>query len=322
MLGIAAKALRVLRHEGWRAFVHVAAERLVSRPRPYFTMLTPEEMAWTRRHVAESYSGAGHLVDLGCWLGSSTIAMAQGLSANPGPAARRRRIHAYDRFVWEEWMEPIVAGTRLAEAYRPGDLFLDEFLRQVRRWQRRIDIHIGDLLLEQWLGEPIELLFIDAMKSWALAKRIHREFFAHLVPGRSVIVHQDFVHYYTYWIQLLSWRFRACFEPVCHVPNSPSVVFRCVKPLPEALLSLGYSPASFSEAEFEDAFTYALGLVDPAMHADLRLARIRGIIDRGDSERADWELQQARRSGQIGNSSGLFQLEEELARRRHRLAAA
>jgi hypothetical protein len=276
-------------------------------------MLTPEEMAWTRRHVAESYTGAGHLVDLGCWLGSSTIAMAQGLHENRHPQAQRRRIHAYDRFTWEEWMEPIVAGTRLADSYEPGDLFLDEFARQVRRWQHRIAVHVGDLLQENWLGEPIEFLFIDAMKSWDLAKRIHCQFFPHLLPGRSLIVHQDFVHYCTYWIHLLVWRFRDYFDPVCHVPNSPSVVFRSVARVPSELLSMRWSLASFSDAEFEAAHAYACSIVSPKNHSEIRLTRIMGLLHKGERERAQWELERARQRGQLQNSWGLPYVEQELA---------
>jgi hypothetical protein len=314
------KVVRVLRREGVAAFVNAAATQLV-RPSQLFTMLTPEEMAWTRRHVAEAYTGAGHLVDLGCWLGSSTIAMAQGLHENRHPDAQRRRIHSYDRFIWEEWMEPIVAGTRLADSYEPGDLFLDEFVRQVRRWQHRIDVQVGDLLAEKWLGGPIEFLFIDAMKSWDLAERIHCQFFPHLLPGRSVIVHQDFAHYYTYWIHLLTWRFREYFEPVCHVPNSPSVVFRCTKALPQGLLSADYSLASFGESEFEQAFAYASGLVAPDMRSEVRAARIRALMEGGDWERAEWEIHRERSWGQMHSSSALAQLEEQLGRRQGAIAA-
>jgi hypothetical protein len=318
MLQTTKKALRLLRREGWGALMNVAADRLIRRPQHFFTMLTPEERAWTRRYIAEAYTGAGHLVDLGCWLGSSTIAMAEGLQANERPSARRRRVHAYDRFLWEEWMEPIVAGTRLAGSYRAGDLFLDEFARQVRRWQHRIDVHVGDLLVERWLGEPIEFLFIDAMKSWELAERIHQQFYPRLVPGQSLIVHQDFGHHYTYWIHLLVWRFRDCFEPICHVPNSPSVVFRCIALLPQALVADKWSLDSFGEGDFEAAFAHSLNLVSPDMHSEVRLARIRGIMERGDLERADWELCRERDHGTVRGSSGLHLVEEELAQRQRR----
>jgi hypothetical protein len=314
MLMQARKAWRLLHREGWGALIERLAQRLGSQPQ-FLSMLTPEEMEWTEEYARARYSGKGHMVDLGCWLGSSTIALARGLQNNTHPRARRRVVKAYDRFVWEAWMEPIVAGTRLAGSYRPGDLFLDEFVRQVRPWQHLIQVHPGDLLRLEWIGEPIEFLFIDVMKSWELANKAIREFFRHLIPGKAVIQHQDFVHYYCSWIHLLAWHFRDYFQPVCHVEKSPSVVFRYVKPIPAELLAVEYSFGSFSAGEFEAAFDYALSLVSPECHGEIRLARIMAFIHMGDLARALEEIAEAKDRGELAGATGLASVEGELIRR-------
>src|SRR5262249_37872901 len=152
--------------------------------------------------AAEDFKGVGAVVDLGCWLGSTTISLARGLDRNPRPNVRTSQVHAYDRFIWEEWMEERYPfpGSKLLH---PGDSFLDEFQRRTSEVAKRIRVYPGDLLRAEWNGGPIELLLVDAMKSWDLANAIVHVFFPKLIPGRSLILHQDFIHYYVSWIHLL-----------------------------------------------------------------------------------------------------------------------
>src|SRR5262249_20088736 len=139
-------------------------------------------------------------------------------------------------------------------------------------------------------------------------------FFPYLMPGQAVIQHQDFVHYYCSWIHLLVWHFRDYFEPICHVEQSPSVVFRYVKPIPAKLLAQEYSFSSFSAGEFEAAFDYALSLVSPESHGELRLARIMAFIHMGDLDGAFEEMAEAKDSGELTGATGLAAVESELTR--------
>jgi len=49
---------------------------------------------------------------------------------NANSLAKDKKVRAYDRFVWESWMEGAVDGTPLSGRYRPGECFLDEFSRR------------------------------------------------------------------------------------------------------------------------------------------------------------------------------------------------
>ena len=81
-------------------------------------MLVPDEVRLLHHLAEEYYTGEGAIVDAGCFLGGSTVALADGLRRN----LRRRRcaeeklIHSYDRFEIEEWTlesyfrEPAKAG--------------------------------------------------------------------------------------------------------------------------------------------------------------------------------------------------------------------
>lgn len=77
-----------------------------------FGMTSSEEQNYFKRYAQDIYSGVGEIVDLGCWLGSTTIPLAQGLRENFNMSTKGKRIHAYDLFVWEKWMNPYRAGCR------------------------------------------------------------------------------------------------------------------------------------------------------------------------------------------------------------------
>jgi hypothetical protein len=226
-------------------------------------MLTLQEREYLYQYTKNEYTGKGEIVDLGCWLGSSTIPLAMGLVENKNPQTAKRQIHAYDIFLWESWMDELscVVGTRLEEKFQPGESFFEECKQQTSKWNDQICYHPGDLSELGWQGGDIELLFIDAMKSWELANSIIHDFFPSLIPGHSVIVHQDFLHYYTYWIHLTMYRFREYFDVVYDIPYSSSLVYKYKKAIPQELLKEFYSVDSFSVDEISMALDYASSLV-------------------------------------------------------------
>src|SRR5437763_3013922 len=63
-------------------------------------------------------------------------------------------------------------------------------------------VHEGDLTELGWSGEPIDVLFLDVLKSCEINDAVLRDFFPSLVPGRSVIVHQDYGWGDTPWIPI------------------------------------------------------------------------------------------------------------------------
>src|SRR5262250_2891759 len=83
----------------------IALVRRLRRPNTHKVhgMTSTEEQTYFRRYARDMYSGVGEIVDLGCWLGSTTIPLAQGLFKNINVSTKGKRIHAYDLFVWEEW---------------------------------------------------------------------------------------------------------------------------------------------------------------------------------------------------------------------------
>lgn len=285
--------------------------RLAGRPHE-LGMTSSEEQAYFIRYARQEYSGAGEMVDLGCWLGSTTISLAKGWRAN---RLRRdgdpKRIHAYDQFVWHASMEPILQGTALQGRWRPGDRFLDEFARRIDPWQDLVEVHPGDLRRQDWIGKPIEFLLIDAMKSWELAGRIARVFYPHLVPGTSLVVHQDFAHDFTSWIHLLHYRFRDRFVLHRDLPKSASTVFRLVEPVPPDLLDLPVSPEAFTDPEIDAAFELSLSCVARRKRPEIAGAKAMVFLHKGDRSGAREQIDRFRREG-MPVKGGLRRVEQLL----------
>jgi hypothetical protein len=171
---------------------------------------------------AAMLSGAkGAIVDLGCWMCSTAISLAKGLRPH-GEAGRctPSRVYAFDRFVWEAWMDrylPIVSRN-----YLPGDSFLPEAQRRIKPYSDLIELVEGDLTTYVWQGGPIKLLLVDAMKSWQLAQAITSSFYPSLREG-SVLIHQDFKHYWTQWIHIVLYRLRYYFRLMREVTKGVTV---------------------------------------------------------------------------------------------------
>jgi hypothetical protein len=258
------------------------AESLVWRARRLFPnalvfgMTSKEEQRYFRHYAQTQFTGAGEMVDLGCWLGSTTIPLAKGLVSNPKGSGRH--IHAYDLFTWQKWMDPFLPGC--SRKYRVGESFLDEFHIRTRAYVDRIKVYPGDLQRIGWSGRPIEFLLVDAMKSWDLAASVVEHFFPKLTPEIGVLVHQDFKHYYTSWVHLIQYRLRDYFSFEYDAPDSGSAAFRLRRPLD---LDLGWvrNLKSFSDQEIDAAFAWSLSLVGEQSTPNIAAAKVMHFIHLG-----------------------------------------
>jgi tetratricopeptide (TPR) repeat protein len=57
-----------------------------------------------------------------------------------------------------------------------------------------LEIHAGDFHQVRWTDGPIEILMVDIAKSQSLWAHLVEEMFPSLVPGKSVVIQQDYYH--------------------------------------------------------------------------------------------------------------------------------
>jgi hypothetical protein len=195
------------------------------------TMLTPEAgqlYHWLGRRV----SGAGAVVDLGAYAGGSAARLLSGLALAGSPA----RVHSYDRFrssraFWARYMpdEPVPPTD-------DADL-LPVAQRNLAPWGDRVTLYPGDIGTMRWTGGPIEVLSVDAAKGAAMADHIAASFYPALVPGRSILIHEDYLMSVQPWLPAQMVGLRDCFVPLAHVPKV-CVVFLCTAPVTASALQV------------------------------------------------------------------------------------
>ena len=256
---------------------------------PEFGMTCGNEQGFCRDYARELFTGAGEIVDMGCWMGATTVSFAKGLRENQrlAPEQRRKRIHSYDLFQWHPSMDPNVRGTPLEGRFREGESFLPEFARRTAKWTPYFHVTAADVRAVAWTGGPVELLFVDAMKWPDTAAAILKKFYPHLIPGVSLVAHQDFGHFFTGWIHLIQYRLRDYFEFYQEVKKSSTVVFKLKAAIPPALLEQDCFLENASAAEIAEAFAYSAGLVSASMQERVAAGLAMAHLHRGEREMAE-----------------------------------
>lgn len=234
-------------------------------------MVSPAEMAFFRESAARYAGKEGAIVDLGCWLGSTSIALAQGLPGHGSPADHRtEKIFGFDRFVWEEWMPAHIPFGH----YRAGESFLPEARRLVRdHGGDGVELIQADLSIYEWRDGPIKILLVDAMKSESIASQITTSFFPSLIPG-GLLLHQDFKHYYTSWIHVIQYRLRRYFRWNGSVPRMGTVAFEVLAPISREAAVRATDLATIPDDEVDASFRHSLDLVGPGDCVNVAAAHV------------------------------------------------
>jgi hypothetical protein len=163
------------------------------------TMLSKDERRLLYALARDYAPGDGAIVDAGCFLGGSTAALLAGMRDRPA-AWTGPPLSSYDRFRVEEFTVPKFFAKE--RKVRVGDSFRPRFDEHVSRFDLPHVVHEGDITEIGWSGGPIDVLFLDVLKSWEINDAVLRDFFPSLVPGRSVIVHQDYGWGDNPWVQI------------------------------------------------------------------------------------------------------------------------
>jgi hypothetical protein len=196
-------------------------------------MTLPEKklLYWLARHA---YTGEGAILDAGCYLGGSTRALAAGLDER-ADLAGAKPIYSYDLF---EVRDPASQAFVKEEGLEPGDSFRPLFERNVGSLLRYCNVVEGDLQDHGWVdGGPIEIAFLDILKSWDLNDLAVRTFFNSFIPGRTILVQQDFVHEYTPWVHVTMGYLDSYFE-LLDVFDFGSAVYLLREPIPPGALGV------------------------------------------------------------------------------------
>ena len=197
------------------------------------------------------YTGEGEVVELGAFCGASTCCLAAGLRENQSAAGHQ--IHSYDSFVANEPYLVDFIRTQFGEPLQMGESFASIFRRATAEFADIIEVHEGDLLQQTWPSQlPIEILFVDVAKTLALSSKVLTEFFVHLIPGKSIVIHQDFYHPTAFYLPVVMDFLRDHFI-IIETGRDWSVAFRLETPITARKLQIA-SLYKFSFMQQQGAF--------------------------------------------------------------------
>jgi hypothetical protein len=217
------------------------------------TMCTAIELTWLRE-AAASYDAPAAVVECGCWLGASTLAILEGLP-------ERHRLHVFDDFCWKPYMNSHPGVGDLS--HESGDDFMNSFAGNLGDLFDRVQPYRGDLadpsIAQGFSEEKIGFLFLDALKSSELAKTIGDVFFRRLIVNATV-ADQDFfwqpgAHFYRlwFWYSLTKAGF---VEPVTRMLQGCMLVFKTLQPIGDDALDRATDLANLRPGEMARACSW------------------------------------------------------------------
>lgn len=190
--------------------------------------------------IARGYEGHGRIVDAGIFLGGSTMCFGLGLDEN------KNREEILSR-----WSKPIVSFERAlinksmfkhferwgvdVGSAGAGDSFEPVLRKLIAPVEGKVDLKVGDITKASWPSdEPIEILFLDVVKTPEINVFVLKTFFPCLIPGKSLVIQQDYFLDLLPYLKIGQENLSDYFEFVTDV--GPTAVFRLIKEIPEQLL--------------------------------------------------------------------------------------
>ena len=170
-------------------------------PRHAMPGMISEEETRYYNYIADYYSGAGEAVELGPWLGRSTLYILDGLVRNPNFAGGK--LHVVDDFIWRSaWMDPNLKGFDIPPEKIPPNhaSFRSLFERYTVEAAGRMAVteaklvdYDGNEHLPRftWAGDPVEMLFVDCGRTIEANKAWYATLKNSFIPHRTLIVMQD-----------------------------------------------------------------------------------------------------------------------------------
>jgi hypothetical protein len=208
------------------------------------------------------FRGFGEMVDAGSFLGSSSYCLAKGLDENIAVKTKSGRLHAFDLF--EIWLEqestPTFMATELSRNFgisvADGESTLPIYMENLKALGRHIRVNRGDITKMNWNGRPIEILFLDICKNKKIWQHVIRVFYPSLIPGISIVIHQDYHHPLLPFIHVAQ-EFLADFFEVVDIKANDSTTFLLVNRIPERILN--------QACEYDFDFREEIKLMDRAI---------------------------------------------------------
>ncbi len=228
--------------------------------------------------TSSQLAGLGQLVEIGSWLGRSTLHLAAGLSRSGHEA----ELHCFDGFTWAR-SDPKKSDLPL----QPGDNFQKFFEANVSPFKSLITPHRTKIANISWPGAPVEVLFLDAPKKLPEITRCLEVFGPSLIPGKSIIAIQDYQYFPAYALAACMYALRDRLELIHVVLDGSTVAFRVTQPLDLARdKPADWNIGRWSPAQVEENWRAILAMLPAQARDRLEPARALHLYDCGAKAQA------------------------------------
>jgi hypothetical protein len=238
------RATLVIERLKWRQ-----RQLLSNYTRNIISMIHLEEKELLAFLAEEFYTGDGIIFDGGIFMGASTLCFCEGLKRRSIPYRSNalKPIQAFDLGICDAFM-PAMINTVENSALKPGDSFIEYTKKNLSGREALIDLHVGNVMdTAKNFGCGIEILFYDCGKTPAVDEFMVKNMFTQLMPGRSILIHQDFFFEMTPWLHVSQGFLWNKFQYLGAFGNS--AVFLCTDRISHAeVLQYSWDAISYEEA--------------------------------------------------------------------------
>jgi len=245
------------------------------------TMLSAQECQ-LYHWVGRKAMGLGATVDLGTFAGGSAARLLSGLALSGNPY----HLHAFDRFT----AAPNVQRRFLRNVVTPTDASMDILplaQRLLAPWAPHVTFLPGDMTERDWAAGPIEILAYDAGKNARTTDHIAATFFPALIPGKSLILHQDFLLPNVPWLSAQTALLARHMQPLARV-GKDCMVFLWTTPVAATEIAF----ARVAELSDDDLIKLVCQMADTLSgfaEKSVFMAMIQRI-NANPGARSDWQL--------------------------------
>ena len=266
------------------------------------SMMSENERVFLYNIVRKYYTGGGRIVDAGIFLGGSTNCFAEGVRQN----SRREHIVgkwpkpilSLERAVVSNTMPAFFARHGIGEGYEAGDSFAPLLESYVKGCEDLVELRVGDIMECGDIADRIEILFLDVLKNPHIAAYAIKQYFPKLIPGRSIVIQQDYFFEGLPFIKTYQEFFGAQFEYIGEVGSS--AIFRCIARVEKAAIDkvVGGLP---TEAQLRLASTALQRSNDPTRRFMMAMSKTLLIheLDGPDAARAYLKFAEAEFAAEI-----------------------
>lgn len=217
------------------------------------TMISQEEkqyLFWLGQSV---WQGQGAVVEIGPWLGGSTVSLAAGMRAS-GHDTAAEQLHTCDNFIWRDFM-----ADRAQLPIKSGDSFYPYFLENIRDYKQIIKSYVQALpdeviesddeagnkrffesdeipIFQGISHHQVEILFVDGAKSWRGTKHLLNVLREKLIPKAAFLVCQDYKYWGTYWVPIMMSRLGEHLKAVHNTLTGTTVTFQLLSEIPQSFI--------------------------------------------------------------------------------------